>query len=51
MIHLFKAYLYRLPREKVGLIPAGILTFLIGMICFFSREYKEVSYPFLAGAD
>lgn len=43
MMHLFKADFYRIPREKVGLIPLGILTFLIGIVCFFSREYKDVS--------
>lgn len=43
MVNLFKADFFRLPREKVGVIPLGILTFLIGMISFFAREYSDVS--------
>lgn len=40
MINLFKADFFRIFREKVGLIPLGILTCLITAVVFFSREYQ-----------
>lgn len=43
MISLFKADIFRISREKVGLIPLGILAFLLTTVVFFSREYGQVS--------
>lgn len=43
MMNLFKADLFRIPREKVGVIPLGVLAVLIGLLTFFTRNYQEVS--------